>query len=95
MFFKKSMITHTLLIFIQKIIYAIRDLYTVITGRTLLIHFAVVSLARKFDKRNNTEKYTISKKQYINDKIHLLELQDKYHKRLTNKVYDVELDYYK
>ena len=45
---------------------------------------------KKLDKRTNTERYTISKKQYIRDKIHLSELQDKYHKRLTDKGYDLE-----
>lgn len=54
------------------------------------IHCVVVPLVKKFDKRTNTERYTISKKQYIKDKIHLSELQDKYHKRLTDKGYDLE-----
>ena len=36
------------------------------------------SLVKKFDKRTNTERYTISKKQYIHDKEHLSELQDNY-----------------
>ena len=30
------------------------------------------------------------KKQYIKDKVHLSELQDKYYKRLTDKGYDLE-----
>lgn len=42
------------------------------------------------DKRTNTERYTISKKQYIKDKLHLSELQDKDHKRLTDKGFDLE-----
>lgn len=54
------------------------------------IHCVVVPLVKKLDKRTNTERYTISKKQYIRDKIHLSELQDKYHKRLTDKGYDLE-----
>lgn len=54
------------------------------------IHCVVVPLVKKFDKRTNTERYTISKKQYIKDKIHLSELQDKYHERLTSKGYDLE-----
>ena len=54
------------------------------------IHCVVVPLVKKYDKRTNTERYTISKKQYIKDKIHLSELQDKYHKRLTDKGYDLE-----
>lgn len=40
------------------------------------------------DKGTNTERYTISKKQYIRDKMHLSELQDKYHERLTNNGYE-------
>lgn len=47
-------------------------------------------LVKKLDKRTNTERYTISKKQYIRDKIHLSELQDKCHQRLTEKGYDLE-----
>ena len=58
--------------------------------KTPHIHCVVVPLVEKFDKRTNTERYTISKKQYIRDKIHLSELQDKYHKRLTDKGYDLE-----
>lgn len=58
--------------------------------KTPHIHCVVVPLVKKFDKRTNTERYTISKKQYIKDKIHLSELQDKYHKRLTDKGYDLE-----
>ena len=58
--------------------------------KTPHIHLVVVPLVKKFDKRTNIERYTISKKQYIKDKIHLSELQDKYHKRLTDKGYDLE-----
>ena len=58
--------------------------------KTPHVHCVVVPLVRKLDKRTNTERYTISKKQYIKDKIHLSELQDKYHKRLTDKGYDLE-----
>ena len=58
--------------------------------RTPHIHCVVVPLVKKYDKRTNTERYTISKKQYIKDKIHLSELQDKYHKRLTDKGYYLE-----
>ena len=54
------------------------------------LHCVVVPLVKKYDKRTNTERYTISKKQYIKDKYHLSELQDKYHKRLTEKGYDLE-----
>ena len=58
--------------------------------KTPHIHCVVVPLIKKFDKRTNTERYTISKKQYIKDKIHLSGLQDKYHKRLTEKGFDLE-----
>ena len=58
--------------------------------KTPHIHCVVVPLVKKFDKRTNTERYTISKKQYIRDKIHLSELQDKYHARLVSKCYDLE-----
>ena len=58
--------------------------------KTPHIHCVVVSLIKKYDKRTNTERYTISKKQYIKDKMHLSQLQDKYHKRLTDKGYDLE-----
>ena len=54
------------------------------------IHCVVVPLVKKYDKRTNTERYTISKKQYIKDKIQLSQLQDLYHKRLTEKGYDLE-----
>ncbi len=54
------------------------------------IHCVVIPLVKKFDKRTNTKRYTISKKQYIKDKTHLSELQDKYHKRLTEKGFDLE-----
>lgn len=57
---------------------------------TPYLHCVVVPLIKKLDKRTNTERYTISKKAYIKDKIHLSELQDKYHKRLTDKGYDLE-----
>lgn len=51
--------------------------------RTPHVHCTVVPLVRKYDKRTNTERYTISKKQYIKDKIHLSQLQDKFYERLT------------
>ena len=54
------------------------------------INGGVVALVKKIDKRTNTERYTISKKQYIRDKIHLSELQDKYWERLKNNGYDLE-----
>ncbi len=55
------------------------------------LHCVVVPLVKKLDKRTNTERYTISKKQYIRDKIHLSELQDKCHQRLTEKGYYLEI----
>ena len=54
------------------------------------IHCVVVPLVKKLDNRTNTERYTISKKQYIKDKLQLSQLQDMYHKRLTEKAYDLE-----
>ena len=47
-------------------------------------------LLKKLDNRTKTERYTISKKKYIKDNIHLSGLQDKYHQRLTEKGYDLE-----
>ena len=54
------------------------------------IHCVVVPLVKKLDNRTKTERYTISKKQYIKDKLQLSRLQDMYHKRLTEKGYDLE-----
>ena len=58
--------------------------------KTPHIHCVVVPLIRKYDKRTNTEKYTISKKQYIKDKAHLSNLQDKYYQRLIDKGFDLK-----
>lgn len=58
--------------------------------KTPHIHCVVIPLIKKYDKRTNTNRYTISKKQYIKDKIHLSQLQDKYHQRLTEKGFDLE-----
>lgn len=58
--------------------------------KTPHIHCVVVPLVRKFDKRTNTEKYTISKKQYIKDKAHLSTLQDKYYQRLIYNGFKLE-----
>lgn len=58
--------------------------------KTPHIHCVVVPLVRKFDKRTNTEKYTISKKQYIKDKAHLSTLQDKYYQRLIDNGFNLE-----
>ena len=54
------------------------------------LHCVAVPLVKKYDKRTNSERFTISKKQYIKDKVHLSELQDKYYKRLADKGYDLE-----
>ena len=54
------------------------------------IHCVVVPLVKKLNKRTNTERWTISKKQFIKDKIHLSQLQDKYHERLTDACFDLE-----
>lgn len=54
------------------------------------IHCVVVPLVKKLDKRTNTERYTISKKQYIKDKLYLSQLQDIYNVRLREKGYDLE-----
>ncbi len=58
--------------------------------KTPHIHCVVIPLVKKYDKRTKTERYTISKKQYIKDKVHLSKLQDKYHKRLTDAGFDLE-----
>ena len=58
--------------------------------KTPHIHCVVIPLVKKLDKRTNTERYTISKKQYIRDKIHLSELQDKYCDRLNARGFELE-----
>ncbi len=54
------------------------------------IHCVVVPLVKKLDKRTNTERFTISKKQYIKDNIHLSELQDVYNLRLREAGFELE-----
>ena len=54
------------------------------------IHCVVIPLVKKLDKRTNTEIYTISKKQYIRDNIHLSELQDIYNVRLKEAGFELE-----
>ncbi len=54
------------------------------------IHCVVVPLVKKLDKRTNTERFTISKKQFIKDKLHLSQLQDIYNIRLREKGYELE-----
>lgn len=58
--------------------------------KTPHIHCVVIPLVKKLDKRTNTERYTISKKQYIRDKNHLSELQDKYCDRLNKAGFELE-----
>jgi NADH:ubiquinone oxidoreductase subunit C len=58
--------------------------------KTPHVHCIVVPLINKYDKRSNCNKWTISKKQYIKDKIHLSELQDKYYDLMTSKGYYLE-----
>ena len=58
--------------------------------KTPHLHCVVVPLIKKFDKRSNQEKWTISKKQYMKDKNYLSTLQDKYHKRMTDNGYDLD-----
>ena len=58
--------------------------------KTPHVHCVVIPLVKKLDNRTNTERYTISKKQYIKDKIHLSQLQDLYYERLVQKGYDLE-----
>ena len=58
--------------------------------RTPHVHCTVVPLVKKYDKRTNTERYTISKKQYIKDKIHLSQLQDKFYGRLVEAGFEVD-----
>lgn len=58
--------------------------------KTPHIHCVVVPLVKKLDKRTNTERYTISKKQYIKDNVHLSELQDVYNLRLREAGFELE-----
>ena len=58
--------------------------------KTPHIHLVVVSFVKKFDKRVNKERYSISKKAYIKNSIHLSELQDKYCNRLNKNGFKLE-----
>lgn len=58
--------------------------------KTPHLHCVVVPLIKKFDKRSNKEKLTISKKHYMKDKNYLSTLQDKYHERMINNGYDLD-----
>lgn len=58
--------------------------------RTPHIHIVVIPLVKKYDKRCNKEIYSISKREYIKDKVHLCKLQDKYYERLINCGFKIE-----
>ena len=58
--------------------------------KTPHIHCIVVPLVKKFDKRVNKERYSISKKDYIKDQNYLSILQDKYCFRLNNLGFKLE-----
>ena len=58
--------------------------------KTPHLHCVVVPLIKKYDKRSNKEKWTISKKHYMKDKDYLSTLQDKFHKRMVDKGYDLD-----
>ena len=58
--------------------------------KTPHLHCVVVPLIKKFDKRTNNEKWTISKKYYMKDQIYLSKLQDKYHERMVSNGYDLD-----
>lgn len=54
------------------------------------LHCVVVPLIKKYDKRTGTIKFTISKRSFIKDDIHLSKLQNQYHERLTKKGFKLE-----
>ncbi len=58
--------------------------------KTPHIHCVVVPLVKKFDKRVNKERYSISKRDYIKDQNYLSILQDKYCLRLNNLGFKLE-----
>ena len=58
--------------------------------KTPHIHCVVVPLVKKFDKRVNKERYSISKREYIKDQNYLSILQDKYCFRLNNLGFKLE-----
>lgn len=58
--------------------------------KTPHVHCIIIPLVKKLDKRTNTDRYTISKKQYIKNIEHLSELQDKHHNRLVKAGFDLE-----
>ena len=58
--------------------------------KTPHLHCVVVPLIKKYDKRSDKEKWTISKKHYMKDKNYLSTLQDKYHERMVNNGYNLD-----
>lgn len=58
--------------------------------KTPHLHCVVVPLIKKFDKRTNAEKYTISKKHYMKSGAYISELQDKYWQRMNDKGFKLE-----
>lgn len=58
--------------------------------KTPHMHCVVVPLIKKYDKRTNTEKYTISKKHYMKSGEYISELQDKYWKRMNDNGFKLE-----
>ena len=58
--------------------------------KTPHIHCVVVPLVKKFDKRVNKERYSISKRDYIKGQNYLSILQDKYCFRLNNLGFKLE-----
>lgn len=58
--------------------------------KTPHLHCVVVPLIKKYDKRSDKEKWTISKKHYMKDKNYLSTLQDKYHERMINNGYNLD-----
>ena len=58
--------------------------------KTPHLHCVVVPLIKKFDKRTNTKKYTISKKHYMKSGAYISELQDKYWQRMNDKDFKLE-----
>ena len=58
--------------------------------KTPHLHCVVVPLIKKYDKRMGKEKWTISKKHYMKDKMYLSELQDKYHAKMLSYGYDLD-----
>ena len=58
--------------------------------KTPHLHCVVVPLIKKFDKRTNTEKYTISKKHYMKSGEYISKLQDKYWQRMNDNGFKLE-----